>query len=64
MAPYDVLWLRPYKIFISKGVYPEKVIINEADGSPSFESITPQWTFQGKWDPEARIRKLWHFMAY
>ncbi|WP_239058200.1 pectate lyase [Bacteroides sp. 214] len=27
-------------------------------------SITAQWTFGGKWDPERRIRDLWNVLAY
>ena len=28
------------------------------------EDLTPQWTFNGQWDPEARIRDLWNVLAY
>ena len=27
-------------------------------------SITAQWTFDGKWDPEKRIRDLWNVLGY
>lgn len=38
--------------------------LKEADGSPEFYSITAQWTFGNKWDPEKRIRDLWKFIEY
>jgi len=38
--------------------------LKEADGSPEFHEITAKWTFSGKWDPEARIRDLWKYLAY
>lgn len=38
--------------------------LNEADGAPEFHAITATWTFQGKWDPEARLRKVWKYVAY
>lgn len=38
--------------------------LNEAEGSPEFHAITAKWTFDGKWDPEARIKNLWHLLAY
>lgn len=38
--------------------------LEEAEGSPEFHAITALWTFDGKWDPEARIRSLWKYMAY
>lgn len=38
--------------------------ISQADGSPEFHSITAKWTFNNKWDPEARIAELWNILAY
>lgn len=38
--------------------------LQEAEGSPDFFAITADWTFQGKWNPEARIRDLWNVLAY
>lgn len=38
--------------------------LDEAKGAPRPEQITPKWTFDGKWDPEARIDSLWDVLAY
>ncbi len=38
--------------------------LQQADGAPAFHGITAAWTFQGKWDPESRIRSLWKYLAY
>ena len=38
--------------------------LKTAPGSPEFHGITAQWTFNGKWDPEQRIRDLWYVLAY
>jgi len=38
--------------------------IDQSDEAPSFHAVTAAWTFKGKWDPEARIRNLWHVLAY
>jgi hypothetical protein len=38
--------------------------LSQAEGSPAFHAITAKWTFNGKWDPEARIRDLWKALAY
>lgn len=38
--------------------------LEEAEGSPRFYAITAKWTFDGKWDPERRIRELWNVLAY
>ena len=38
--------------------------LSTAAGSPDFHAITAQWTFDGKWDPEQRIRALWDVLAY
>lgn len=35
-----------------------------APGSPEYHTFTAKWTFGGKWDPEAKIRDLWHILAY
>lgn len=38
--------------------------LQEAENAPVFYDITAQWTFDGKWDPEQRIRELWNVLAY
>ncbi len=38
--------------------------ISSAEGSPEFHAVTARWTFDGKWDPEKRIRDLWQVVAY
>ncbi len=38
--------------------------LQTAPGSPAFHSITASWTFDGKWNPEERIRELWGVLAY
>lgn len=38
--------------------------LHEAENAPEFHGITARWTFAGKWDPEQRIRDLWHVLAY
>lgn len=38
--------------------------LHEAEGSPEFHGITALWTFDGKWDPELRIRTFWKYLAY
>lgn len=38
--------------------------LREAEGAPAFYGITARWTFDGKWDPEQRIRELWNVLAY
>lgn len=38
--------------------------LHEAEGAPAYHGITAQWTFAGKWNPEKRIRDLWHVLAY
>ena len=38
--------------------------LKTAPGSPEFHMITALWTFEGKWDPEQRIRDLWYALAY
>lgn len=32
--------------------------------APEFYGVTAKWTFNGKWDPEQRIRDLWNVLAY
>lgn len=31
---------------------------------PAYHEVKPKWVFDGKWDPEARIRQLWNVLAY
>jgi len=38
--------------------------LQQAPGKPEFHGITALWTFDGRWDPEARIRDLWSVLAY
>lgn len=38
--------------------------LKEASGKPAFHAITAKWTFDGKWDPEKRIRDLWGVLCY
>ena len=38
--------------------------LSTAPGSPAFHAVTAKWTFMGKWDPEARLRSLWHVLKY
>lgn len=38
--------------------------LDQAVGNPPFHAITAKWTFDNKWDPEARIRDLWHVLKY
>ena len=38
--------------------------LSTAPGSPEFHAVTAKWTFMGKWDPEARLRSLWHVLKY
>lgn len=35
-----------------------------AKDAPEFYGITARWTFDGRWDPEGRIRDLWKVLAY
>lgn len=32
--------------------------------SPTYYTTTATWTFDGKWDPEKRIKDLWNVLAY
>ena len=38
--------------------------LEQADGQPAYHSVTALWTFGGQWDPERRVRDLWHVLAY
>lgn len=38
--------------------------LSEAPGSPEYHTLTANWTFDGKWNPEERIRDLWYILAY
>ncbi|MCM1137229.1 MAG: pectate lyase [Muribaculum sp.] len=38
--------------------------MKDAKDSPEYHTVTASWTFGGKWDPEKRIRDLWHVIAY
>ena len=38
--------------------------LEEADGSPDAETITPQWTFGEKWDPEHSMPSVLPFVAF
>jgi hypothetical protein len=38
--------------------------LHEAEGAPVFFGITAEWTFNGQWDPEKRIRELWKVLGY
>ena len=35
-----------------------------SEEKPMYYSLTPRWTFNNKWDPESRIRELWHILGY
>ena len=38
--------------------------LQTAPGSPEFHGVTATWTFDGRWNPEQRIRDLWNVLAY
>lgn len=38
--------------------------LDTADGHPEYHTVTALWTFNGRWDPEARVRSLWNVLAY
>ncbi len=38
--------------------------LKTAPGSPEFHAITAPWTFDGRWNPEQRLRDLWAVLAY
>ncbi|MDO4758307.1 MAG: pectate lyase [Rikenellaceae bacterium] len=35
-----------------------------SEEKPIYYSLTPRWTFNNAWDPESRIRELWHILGY
>lgn len=37
---------------------------DQLEGKPSYYTTTASWTFGKKWDPEKRIRDLWHILRY
>lgn len=38
--------------------------LQAAEGSPAFHGITAHWTFDGRWNPEEKVRQLWNVLAY
>ena len=38
--------------------------LEKSEEAPEFHAVTARWTFNGKWDPESRIRDLWKVLAY
>lgn len=38
--------------------------LRSAPGQPEYHTVTARWTFQDRWNPEARIRDLWPVLAY
>lgn len=38
--------------------------LDKAPGAPEFYAVTALWTFDGRWDPEQRVRDLWDVVAY
>ena len=38
--------------------------IEQSEEPGTYHSTTATWTFHGKWDPEAYIRKQWRWVAY
>ncbi len=38
--------------------------LDEAEGKPRPEDINAKWTFNGEWDPEAKISQLWPILQY
>ena len=38
--------------------------LHEMQGAPEPHENTARWTFHNQWDPEVRIRNLWHVLAY
>ena len=37
---------------------------HESEEKPVYYDMTARWTFNGKWDPERKIRELWHVLGY
>ena len=59
-ATYLLLWL--YREGGHSGWLNDN--LKEAENAPEFYGVTAKWTFNGKWDPEQRIRDLWNVLAY
>ena len=38
--------------------------LKEVGEEMEYHTVTAEWTFDGKWNPEARLRALWHLIAY
>lgn len=38
--------------------------VGKGEDKPTYYSTNAAWTFNGKWDPEKRIRDLWQVLAY
>lgn len=38
--------------------------LQESEEKPAYYNLNARWTFDGKWDPERKIRELWHVLAY
>lgn len=38
--------------------------LNQSEEAPAFHAVTARWTFNEQWDPEAKIRELWHVLGY
>ncbi len=38
--------------------------LEQAENAPEFHGVTARWTFDGRWDPEQKIRDLWKVLAY
>ncbi|MCR4852608.1 MAG: pectate lyase [Prevotella sp.] len=38
--------------------------LEKSKQAPEFHAVTAQWAFDGKWDPEQRLRDLWYVVAY
>ena len=38
--------------------------LDKSEDAPAFHEVTARWTFNGKWNPEAKIRDLWNVLAY
>lgn len=38
--------------------------VGKLENAPTYYSVNANWTFNGKWDPEKRIRDLWSLLAY
>ena len=38
--------------------------LDKSEEAPAFHAVTARWTFNEQWDPEAKIRELWHVLGY